>query len=75
MSQKDNFAQIRWKRLIYKEDISMILSHLHSLVWFLFYGPSTHFRSFRARSVTLTALFLGKPPRQFTRTYCTFFRQ
>ena len=30
------------------------------LVWFLFYGPSTHFRSFWARSVTLTTLFLGK---------------
>ena len=33
------------------------------LVWFLFYGPSTHFRSFWAWSVTLTTLFLGKPPR------------
>ena len=33
------------------------------LVWFLLYGPSTHFRSFRARSVTLTTLFLSKPPR------------
>ena len=32
------------------------------LVWFLFYSPSTHFRLFRARSVTLTTLFLGKPP-------------
>ena len=39
---------------------------LLGLVWFLFYGPSTHFRSFRARSVTLTTLFLCKPPRQFT---------
>ena len=38
------------------------------LVLFLFHGPSTHFRSFRARSVTLTSLFLGKPPRQFTST-------
>ena len=38
------------------------------LVWFLFYGLSTHFRSFRARSVTQTILFLGKPPRQFTST-------
>ena len=38
------------------------------LVWFLFYSPSTHFRSFRARSVTLTTLFLGKPPRQITST-------
>ena len=45
------------------------------LVWFLFYGPSTHFRSFRARSVNLATLFLGKPPRQFTSTKCTFFRQ
>ena len=26
------------------------------LVWFLFYGPSTHFRSFRARSVNLATL-------------------
>ena len=38
------------------------------LVWFLFYGPSTHFRSFRARSVNLATLFLGKSPRQFTST-------
>ena len=38
------------------------------LVWFLFYGPSTHFRSFRARSVNLATLFLGKPPRQFAST-------
>ena len=27
----------------------------------LFYGPSTHFRSYRARSVNLATLFLGKP--------------
>ena len=27
---------------------------------------STHFRSFRARSVNLAILFLGKPPMQFT---------
>ena len=45
------------------------------LVWFLFYGPSTHFRSFGARSVSLTTLFLGKPPWQFTSTECTFFCQ
>ena len=38
------------------------------LVWCLFYGPSTHFRSFWARSVTLSTLFPGKPPRQFTST-------
>ena len=34
----------------------------------VFYGPSTHFRSFRARSVNLSTLFLAKPPRQFTST-------
>ena len=39
-----------------------------NLVWFPFYGPSTHLRSFRARSVTLTTPFLGKPPGQFTST-------
>ena len=27
------------------------------------------------QSVTLTTLFLGKPPRQFTNTKCIFFRQ
>ena len=31
------------------------------LVYSLFYGPSTQFRSFRARSVTRTTLFQGKP--------------
>ena len=39
-----------------------------ALVCFLFYGPLTHFRSFRARSVNLATLFLGNPPRQFTST-------
>ena len=33
-----------------------------------FYGSSTHFRSFRVRSVNLATLILGKPPRQFTST-------
>ena len=32
----------------------------------MFYGLSTLFRSFRARSVNLSTLFLGRPPRQFT---------
>ena len=41
---------------------------IFALVWFLFYGPSTHFRSFRTGSVNLATLFLGKPPRQFTST-------
>ena len=38
------------------------------LVVLVFYGPSTLFRSFRTRSVNLSTLFLGKPPRQFTST-------
>ena len=38
------------------------------VVELVFYGPSTHFRSFSARSVNLATLFLGKPPRQFTST-------
>ena len=38
------------------------------LGWFLFYGPSTHFRSFWVRSINLATLFLGKPPRQCTST-------
>ena len=35
------------------------------VVVLVFYGPSTHFRSFRARSVNLSTLLLDKPPRQF----------
>ena len=35
------------------------------LIVLVFFGPSTHFRSFQARSVNLTTLFLGKLPRQF----------
>ena len=35
---------------------------------FCFMALQHIFRSFRARSVTLTTLFLGKPPRQFTST-------
>ena len=44
---------------------------IHTLVLFdfCFYGPSTHFRSFRVQSVILTTLFLGKPPRQFTQYF------
>ena len=38
------------------------------VVGLVFYGPSSHLRSFRARSVNLATLFLGKPPRQFTST-------
>ena len=38
------------------------------VVELVFYSPSTHFRPFRAWSVNLATLFLGKPPRQFTST-------
>ena len=38
------------------------------IVELVFYGPSTHFRSFQAWSVNLATLFLGKSPRQFTST-------
>ena len=40
------------------------------LVVVVFYGPSTQFRSFQARSVYLATLFLGKhrAPMQFTST-------
>ena len=41
------------------------------MVWFLFYSASTHFRPFRAQSVTLSILFLGEPPRQLTSTVHT----
>ena len=45
------------------------------VVVLVFYGPSTLLRSFWAWSVNLSTLFLGKPPRQFTSTSCTFFCQ
>ena len=40
---------------------------LRVVVVLVFHGPSTLFRSFWARSVNLSTLFMGKPPRQFTR--------
>ena len=46
--------------------LGLLLTNINyedGLVWFLFYGPSTHFRSFWARSVNLATLFLGKPHR------------
>ena len=45
------------------------------VVVLMFYGPSTLFRSFQARTVNLSTLSLGKHPRQFTSTLFTFFRQ
>ena len=49
-----HFTILRPIRLI---SLGCIFFRLFGLVWFLFYGPSTHFRSFRARSVTLTTLY------------------
>ena len=50
--------------VIYRTAIFM----LTVVVVLVFYGPSTLFMSFRARSVILSTPFLGKPPRQFTST-------
>ena len=44
------------------------LAVLVVVVVLVFYGPSTLFRLFRVRTVNLSRLFLGKPPRQFTST-------
>ena len=38
------------------------------VVVLVFYDPSTHFRLFWARSVSLSTLFLSKPSRQFIST-------
>ena len=46
--------------------IEMIINLQGWLVVLVFSGPSTHFMSFRARSVNLAMLFLNKPPWQFT---------
>ena len=54
-----------WNHILYFI-LAQVLFSLILLIWFLFYSPSTHFRSFRALSVTLTTLFLGKPPWQLT---------
>ena len=39
---------------------------MNVVVVLVFYGPSTLFRSYRVRSINLSTLFLGKPPRHFT---------
>ena len=49
----------------------VILNAAHfGIMYFMlvFYGLSTLFRLFRVRSVNLSIVFLGMPPRQFTRT-------
>ena len=47
---------------------SVVSKSQSNYVVLLFYGLSTHFRSFRVQSVYLSTLSLGKPPRQFTNT-------
>ena len=55
--------------------IFMVTFQVVKDVVLVFYGPSTHLRSFRVQSVNLATLFLGKPSKQFTSTLCPFFRQ
>ena len=56
------FALCYWGRGMFQ------MKFIYNIVFveLVFYGPSTHFMSFRARWVILATLFLGKPPRQFT---------
>ena len=49
-----------------KMHINLGTEMIFVVVVLVFYGPSIHFRSFRAASVDLSTLFLGKPPMQFT---------
>ena len=64
---KSSEVQGHWFYTILKKHSNLNLHFVcFGLVWFLFYGPSTYFSSFRARSVNLATLFLGKPLRQFT---------
>ena len=63
-----SFCWFCHRRLIFSLCFEIKLNgydHDKFLIWFLFYGPSTHFRSFWAWLVNLATLFLGKPPRQF----------
>ena len=48
--------------------IYLAVTGLVVVVVFVFYGPSTLFMSFLARSVNLSTLFMGKHPKQFTST-------
>ena len=57
------FAWNLWSACFCCVFLSFLLQNFcFGLIGYLFYGPSTHFRSFWAQSVTLTTLFLGKPP-------------
>ena len=48
--------------------VMILLFEIVIVVVLVFYGPSTLFKSFRARSVNQSTLFEGNPPRQFTST-------
>ena len=60
----ENYPQSSNTHLICFPEVLLVVA----AVVLVFYGPLTHFRSFRARSVNLATLFLGKPLRQFTST-------
>ena len=68
----DQTSPVSGSTLFTQTCLSENLGTLRYAFWWLvvlvFYGPSTHFRSFRARSVNLATLFLGKSPRQFVST-------
>ena len=50
-----------------EKEFKLIVQRCCSVV-LVFYGLLTLFRSFQARSINLSTLFLGKPPTQFTST-------
>ena len=76
---------LRWTYISFCNNVGFVVLQLNSgwnkTVKILLVGcvgvlqPFNTFRSFRARSVTLATLFLGKPPRQFTSNQCPFFPQ
>ena len=73
----DNYFVYKDKKCIYlriwnvrSKSIPEVDVNIVWLCW-CFYGPSTYFRSFQARSVNLPPLFLGKPPTP----YATSFRR
>ena len=57
-------------RKMYEYKQSKMLMNVTKMVVIVlvFYCPSTLFRSFWVRSVNLSIMFLGKPPKQFTST-------
>ena len=65
---RTNFSVTDAAALMFRLQAEGMLWFVDRLVGLVFYGPSTHFMSFQARSVNLATLFLGKPPRQLTST-------